>query len=63
MNRLPANSPVTSFRSRVTSGLIAVLLALMLVPTPVALAADNDPKPKNDQPSEEEILLLMRMFS
>ncbi|MEE3365093.1 MAG: hypothetical protein VX304_05565, partial [Planctomycetota bacterium] len=63
MNRLPANSPVTSFRSRVTSGLIAVLLALLLVPPPVALAADNDPKPKNDQPSEEEILLLMRMFS
>ena len=63
MNRLPANPPVTTFRSRATSGLIAVLMALLLLPSPAALAADNDPKPKNDQPSEEEILLLMRMFS
>ena len=63
MNRLHANPPVTTFRSRATSGLIAILMALLLLPSPAALAADNDPKPKNDQPSEEEILLLMRMFS
>ena len=63
MNRLHANPPVTTFRSRATSGLIAVLMAMLLLPSPAALAADNDPKPKNDQPSEEEILLLMRMFS
>lgn len=63
MNRLPANPPVPTFRSLAISGLIAVLMVLLLTPSSVVLAADKDPKPQNEQPSEEEILLLMRMFS
>jgi len=49
----------------IPSVLIAVLLATILVPVHPALAADGEKKAKTGktQPSEQEILLLMRMFS
>ena len=63
MSRLPALLTGSHSRSRFITALVAVLLAVFAVPHPVLLAADGDAKKKSAEPSEEEILLLMRMFS
>ena len=64
MSRLFAIPSVSPLRSHIVTGLVTVLLTLLLLPTSASLAADSDTaKKKAGQPSEEEILLLMRMFS
>ena len=63
MSRLTASLPGSASRSRIITALVAVLLAVFAVPHSVLVAADGDAKKKSAEPSEEEILVLMRMFS
>jgi len=64
MRRLPAILRGVTSHNLLADCLLAALLTLLLVPHSTAVAADNDAvKPAAEQPSEEEILNLMRMFS
>ncbi len=64
MRRLPAILRGVTSRNLLVDCLFAALLTLLLTPHSTAVAADNEAvKTAAEQPSEEEILNLMRMFS
>ena len=63
MSRLPASPTMSPLRLSFVATLALLVLGLGLAPANAVWAADNDDAKTSAEPSEEEILLLMRMFS